>query len=108
MKDVAIESKKIQSIDNKKERERKKAHSQKMLQIDHVKSKTVSDLNHNEEFIRKKIAYKEEEAIKDYNNKMTILKSNFIENISKLVVNIETQRDTVSGSYGPLVLDSKR
>ena len=58
--------------------------------------------------IKKKIAYKEEKAKKEYESKMTILKSNFNENISKLVVNIETQRDIVSTGYGPLVLDSKK
>ena len=39
---------------------------------------------------------------------MDVLKSNFNENISKLVKNIRSQRDTISGSYGPLTLANKK
>jgi hypothetical protein len=42
-----------------------------------------------------------------YEEKMGILKSNFNANINKLVSNIQTQRDTISSSYGPLVLNPK-
>jgi len=56
----------------------------------------------------KKIKYKEEKSKKEFENKMDVLKSNFNENISKLVKNIRSQRDTISGSYGPLTLANKK
>ena len=58
--------------------------------------------------IRKKIEYKEEKNKAEFDHKMGILKSNFNENIGKLVDNIETQREIISTGYGPLVLDSKK
>lgn len=61
-----------------------------------------------ERFIRKKLAFKEERELKDFEAKMGILKANFNQNISKLVKNINFQRDTISQSYGPLVLQPKQ
>ena len=83
-------------------------YQQKIQKVNKIKNATIDDLSRNENMIRKKIEYKEEKAKKEFDQKMTILKSNFNQNIGKLVDNIETQREIISTGYGPLVLDSKK
>ena len=43
----------------------------------------------------KKINYKEEKAKKEHEGKLTVLKSNFNENINKLIKNIGVQKEVV-------------
>ena len=72
-----------------------------------MSDQTYEDLEGNRKRIVTKMREKEERMEDDYNLKRNVLKSNFNENLSRLLKNVATQREIVSHSYGSLTLNDK-
>ena len=76
-------------------------------EVSKVSDQTYEDLEGNRKRIVTKMREKEERMEDDYNLKRNVLKSNFNENLSRLLKNVATQREIVSHSYGSLTLNDK-
>jgi len=70
--------------------------------------RTKTDLDKREDELEDLINRKQERSRKEFSMKKEVLKDSFKASVDSLVKRVRKQKDIITSSYGPIVLNSKK
>lgn len=106
--ELQTETKKLQ----KQKVEQKRADSQLITSenafIRNKQGQTVHDLNKRETELEDLIKRKQERSKKEFEMKKEVLRESFKASVDSLIKRVRKQKEIITSSYGPIVLNSKK
>ena len=93
---------------NKIKKEDKKMITDERVFINKKHGRTIKDLDRREIELQDLIVRKQERSKKEFQMKQEVLKDSFRASVDSLIKRVRKQKEIITSSYGPIVLNSKK